>query len=61
ADEPTGNLDSENSRAIHDLFGQCVAEGRSVVVVTHETDGHDRYSRRLEIHDGIVHEASDHA
>ncbi|WP_428267870.1 ABC transporter ATP-binding protein [Haliangium sp.] len=56
ADEPTGNLDSNNGERVEELFGQCVAEGRAVVVATHERDGLDKYSRLLSITDGAVQE-----
>ena len=36
ADEPTGNLDSQNSKAVFDLFRRLVAEqGLTVIVTTH--------------------------
>ena len=36
ADEPTGNLDSKNSGAIMDLFGELVNEGLTIIFVTHD-------------------------
>lgn len=37
ADEPTGNLDSENSRKIVEILQQSAhAEGRCVIIVTHD-------------------------
>jgi putative ABC transport system ATP-binding protein len=38
ADEPTGNLDSSNADAILELFGGLAAEGKTVLMVTHERD-----------------------
>ncbi len=35
ADEPTGNLDEENERAIMELFRALHREGRTIVLVTH--------------------------
>lgn len=54
ADEPTGNLDAENSRIVANLLGQCVADGRTVVVATHEYDGLERYGRVLRLVDGVL-------
>lgn len=54
ADEPTGNLDTQSSAEIMALFQRLNAEGRTVVLVTHESDV-ARYARRIiRISDGIV-------
>lgn len=58
ADEPSGNLDSRNSEMVATLFGQCVAQGRTVVVATHETAGLDRYDRVLHVADGAFVDAA---
>ena len=53
ADEPTGNLDTTNGRAVYDLFARINAEwGTTVVVVTHDSRIAERTSRVLEICDG---------
>lgn len=54
ADEPTGNLDSENSDMISQLFEDCANDGRLVVVATHETRALDRFSRVISLADGMV-------
>src|SRR5512136_2429864 len=36
ADEPTGNLDSVSARMVFDLFGKLVAEGKTMLMVTHD-------------------------
>lgn len=38
ADEPTGDLDEENTSVILNLFKACAGEGKSVLMVTHEKD-----------------------
>lgn len=53
ADEPTGNLDSENSRKIQDLFFQLKQEmGLTLVVVTHDTQFASRFPRSIRMADG---------
>jgi putative ABC transport system ATP-binding protein len=46
ADEPTGNLDSYTADAILRLFGDLAADGKTVLMVTHERDV-TRFSDRL--------------
>lgn len=46
ADEPTGNLDEQTRTAVLELFDTLNAEGRTVIVVTHERDI-SRYAGRL--------------
>ncbi len=38
ADEPTGDLDDENTAAVFGFLKECAANGASVLVVTHEND-----------------------
>ncbi len=52
ADEPTGNLDSETGAAVLRLFGDLVASGKTVVVVTHERDPGPRVTRNVTLSDG---------
>mgnify|MGYP005842314739 CR=1 FL=1 len=53
ADEPTGNLDTANGRAVFDVFERLTAaDGRTVVVVTHDPDLAARTHRRLHLVDG---------
>jgi putative ABC transport system ATP-binding protein len=54
ADEPTGNLDSETSIAIFQLFGQLSAEGKTLLVVTHDREAAASVSRTVTIVDGCV-------
>jgi len=61
ADEPTGNLDSATSEQIMTLLLDQVAEGATLIVVTHDAGVAARCDRRLEIHDGQVSSAGGHA
>jgi putative ABC transport system ATP-binding protein len=54
ADEPTGNLDSATSAEIFRLFGGLVADGKTLVVVTHERDTVSGASRTVTLADGRV-------
>jgi lipoprotein-releasing system ATP-binding protein len=55
ADEPTGNLDSATSNAIHDLFFQINREhGTTIVVVTHNTGFAESMPRVVRMKDGKV-------
>ncbi|NJM07782.1 ABC transporter ATP-binding protein [Candidatus Gracilibacteria bacterium] len=56
ADEPTGNLDSRTADAIFHLFEQLVAQGKTIVMVTHDNDLAGRAGRSIVVADGqIVH------
>lgn len=54
ADEPTGNLDSVTAETIFQIFEKLVAQGKTVVMVTHDESFAPRFSRRLQIADGVV-------
>jgi lipoprotein-releasing system ATP-binding protein len=55
ADEPTGNLDSATSDAVHDLFFRIAEQhGMTVVVVTHNPRFAARMPRVVELSDGRV-------
>jgi putative ABC transport system ATP-binding protein len=55
ADEPTGNLDSQTSREIMDLFRRLNEErGLTLVVITHERNIAECASRIVELKDGRV-------
>ncbi|MBA3757508.1 ABC transporter ATP-binding protein [Candidatus Saccharibacteria bacterium] len=53
-DEPTGNLDSANRLSVLKLFADLNAEGRTIVMVTHERDASSFTSRQVTLVDGRV-------
>ncbi len=54
ADEPTGNLDSRTGAEILELFDELHAEGRTILMVTHEADVAQHSERIVHIRDGVV-------
>jgi len=54
ADEPTGNLDSTSTADVLGLLEDLHAEGRTIVLITHEADVAKRAERTIQIHDGKV-------
>lgn len=54
ADEPTGNLDSQNASSILSLLRDLASQGATVVVATHERDIASVVDRRVEIVDGRI-------
>ena len=55
ADEPSGNLDSENADRLHDLFFELRDElGFSFVIVTHNKDLAKRADRTISLKDGKI-------
>ncbi|MCX7867910.1 MAG: ABC transporter ATP-binding protein, partial [Limisphaera sp.] len=54
ADEPTGNLDSASGREILELFDELHAQGKTLVLVTHDPGVADRAQRTLRMRDGLV-------
>jgi putative ABC transport system ATP-binding protein len=52
ADEPTGNLDSASTDEVMGLFARLNAEGRTVVVITHENEVASYARRIVRLRDG---------
>ena len=54
ADEPTGNLDSTATREVMEVFSRLNAEGRTVVLITHENEVADNAKRIVRLRDGEI-------
>jgi putative ABC transport system ATP-binding protein len=56
ADEATGNLDSQTAEEILGLFDELHAEGKTILIVTHEPAVGERAERVLHLKDGRIEE-----
>ena len=56
ADEPTGNLDRENSESVMSLFAELNAEGLTIIMITHDQAVAAAADRRVRILDGTLEE-----
>ena len=55
ADEPTGNLDTENTKAVYKLFREINEElGTAFIIVTHDRSVAQQTDRILEVSDGAL-------
>jgi putative ABC transport system ATP-binding protein len=54
ADEPTGNLDSKTADAIFRLFESLVAQGKTILMVTHDGELASRVPRTFTLADGLI-------
>ena len=55
ADEPSGNLDTQNKEELHNLFFSLRDKyNPSIVIVTHDHDLADKADRKLEMKDGKI-------
>jgi len=54
ADEPTGNLDAENQRIVFRLLSDLHAQGRTIVMVTHDENAGKLADRRLNLEHGRI-------
>jgi putative ABC transport system ATP-binding protein len=57
ADEPTGNLDSHSGAEVLGLFRDLHALGRTIVLITHDTDVAAAADRAVHLRDGQLHDA----
>lgn len=55
-DEPTGNLDSRTSAELFDLFNSIVAQGKTMIMVTHDRELAARLPRVIEVLDGKLNQ-----
>ncbi|HOI54784.1 MAG TPA: ABC transporter ATP-binding protein [Phycisphaerae bacterium] len=60
ADEPTGNLDSATQHEIMALFGRLNAQGRTIIMVTHEDDVAACAKREVHLSDGHIDRITEH-
>ena len=54
ADEPTGNLDSKTADSVFELFRSLVAQGKTIIIVTHDSGLAKRTDRTALIADGEI-------
>jgi putative ABC transport system ATP-binding protein len=54
ADEPTGNLDSQSGLQVMEILESLNAKGRTVILVTHETQTAEFADRIIRMKDGVV-------
>lgn len=54
ADEPTGRLDSTTAEVIFGIFEELIRLGKTILMVTHDTNFAHRSTRTLEIIDGQI-------
>jgi len=54
ADEPTGNLDSKTADSVFELFNNLVTQGKTIIVVTHDSGLAKRTHRTALIADGEI-------
>lgn len=58
ADEPTGNLDSKSSESVVNLLRDLHADGRTIVVITHDRELAASLPRQVRVRDGRLDEAA---
>ena len=54
ADEPTGNLDSQTSRTIMELFSSLQQNGKTIIMVTHNMNLLSYYTKVFHLSDGVL-------
>ena len=57
ADEPSGSLDSQNKKDLHNLFFNLRKEfGQTILIVTHDNELAEISDRIIKINDGVIAE-----
>lgn len=54
ADEPTGNLDTVTSEAIMNLFKELNQQGKTILMVTHNSEYRSYSTRTINFRDGTI-------
>ncbi len=54
ADEPTGNLDLKTAESVYNHFAALAAEGRTIIMITHDPELAGRLTRTVMLKDGAV-------
>lgn len=57
ADEPTGALDSKTGKEIMDIFEDIKKLGKTIIIVTHDSEIAKRCERIIRIEDGVIEES----
>ena len=55
ADEPTGNLDTENSEVVLDMFQELNKKfGQTIIMITHNPEAAEHCTRTINMRDGEI-------
>jgi len=55
ADEPTGNLDTENSKIVLDMFRELNERlGQTIIMITHNPEAAQNCNRIIQMRDGLI-------
>jgi len=57
-DEPTGNLDAKTANEVFGIFDKLVADGKTMLMVTHDRELAARMPRMVEVVNGVIHHDS---
>ncbi|SES66973.1 ABC transporter ATP-binding protein [Anaerobranca gottschalkii] len=54
ADEPTGNLDNENTQIVMDYFKELNMDGKTIIIVTHDINVAQQATTRFFLEEGVL-------